>query len=235
MKLLAIVAHPDDESIFCGGTLAKHSERGDAVTVGFLTDGAYGGATEVDDLAAIRRSEAKTATSRLGARATFLDFADGHLEATVDNRFEIVEFIRSEDPDIIITHHADDLHPDHRAASRLVRDAYTLASLPRVDTESPPCNPENVYFFGKPTSDFDPSIRIDTSDYQDTKERAIQAHSSQFEWLENHGGVDAEFESLIEDVRARARVRGNECGVPFAEGFESLQDTATAYLGEQPE
>jgi bacillithiol biosynthesis deacetylase BshB1 len=230
MDVLAIVAHPDDESIFCGGTIAKHADRGDSVTIAFLTKGEYGGASDVENLADTRESEAKAAASRLGASALFLDFSDGHVEPTVENRFKIVELIRQEDPDVIVTHHSDDLHPDHRATSTLVTDAYYMATLPRVDVDADPCDPDNVYYFGKPTSDFEPTVRVDISEYQDVKEEAIEEHRSQIEWLENHGGIDGEFESILEDVRAQARIRGKECGASYAEGFETLHEVPTEYL-----
>jgi hypothetical protein len=49
-------------------------------------------------------------------------------------------------------------------------------------------------------------------------------------WLKEHGGIDGEFDSLIEGVRAQARVNGRECGVEFAEGFETLHDEAQQFL-----
>jgi oligopeptide/dipeptide ABC transporter, ATP-binding protein, C-terminal domain len=43
MHVVAIVAHPDDADIFCGGTLAKHATRGDQVSISHMTRGEYGG------------------------------------------------------------------------------------------------------------------------------------------------------------------------------------------------
>jgi LmbE family N-acetylglucosaminyl deacetylase len=115
----------DDETIGCGGTLAKHMARGAAVTVVFLTDGASGGAVGAGaGLAETRKREAHLALSVLGIRRLeFLDAADGHLSATplltdrlrtilAENRFDIVylPFFLEE-------------HPDHRAASRILLDA----------------------------------------------------------------------------------------------------------------
>ena len=39
MRILAVVAHPDDESLWCGGTLAQHARVGDEVFVYALADG----------------------------------------------------------------------------------------------------------------------------------------------------------------------------------------------------
>nr|WP_255355529.1 PIG-L family deacetylase [Haloarcula sp. CBA1115] len=43
MDVLVVVAHPDDADVFCGGTIAKHAERGDEVSIVHMTRGEYGG------------------------------------------------------------------------------------------------------------------------------------------------------------------------------------------------
>jgi bacillithiol biosynthesis deacetylase BshB1 len=231
MRVLAIVAHPDDADIFCGGTLAKHADRGDDVAIVHLTRGEYGGfdATE-DEVAAVRESEARASAERLGAEVGFLDFSDGRVTYSLDHRLALVDVIREYGPDAILTHYREDMHPDHRTTSRLVTDAYYMASLPLVETEHPPHDPSNVFYFGKPTAEFEPSAFVDVSGYQDVKEEAIQSHESQVEFLQAHGGIDAEFEGLIEGVRAEARVLGKRTGATFAEGFEPLHETAQEYL-----
>lgn len=232
MHLTAIVAHPDDADIFCGGTLAKHADRGDDVTIVYMTRGEYGGFDTTEArLAAIREDEAEAAAETLGAEAIFLDFEDGRVTYSMENRLQLVDVLREHRPDIVLTHFRDDMHPDHRTTSRLVSDAYYMCSLPLLETESEPWEPQNVYYFGKPTSSFEPETYIDIGNYQSTKEEAILKHESQVEWLKEHGGIDAEFDGLIEDVRAEARVLGRTRGVKFAEGFVPLHKSATEFLG----
>jgi bacillithiol biosynthesis deacetylase BshB1 len=233
MDLLAIVAHPDDADIFCGGTLAKHAARGDDVTIAYMTRGEYGGFdTTQDEVAAVREEEARRAAETLGATATFLDFKDGRVTYSVANRLKLVDTIREHTPDVVLTHFSDDLHPDHRATARLVTDAYYMTSLPLAETDYEPWEPENVYYVGKPTSSFDPDIAVDITDYQSQKEQAILQHESQVEWLEEHGGIDAEFDGLVDAVRAEAKTLGRVHGVGFAEGFTALHRAAREYLGE---
>lgn len=231
MRVLAIVAHPDDADIFCGGTLAKHADRGDDVAIVHLTRGEYGGfdATE-DEVAAVREQEAMASAETLGADVGFLDFEDGRVTYSLEHRLALVDVIREYEPDVVLTHYRDDMHPDHRTTSRLVTDAYYMASLPLVETEHPPHDPSNVYYFGKPTSEFEPSVFVDISDSQDVKEEAIDCHESQVEFLQKHGGIDTEFEHLVEGVRAEARVLGKRTGARYAEGFEPLHETAREYL-----
>ena len=231
MRILAIVAHPDDAEIFCGGTIAKHAARGDDVTVAFMTRGEYGGldATEAE-VAAVREEEARRAAEVLGADATFLEFLDGRITDSMENRRRIVDVIRAHEPDVILTHFDDDMHPDHRNTSRLVSDAYYMASLPLVETDHDPHDPDNVYFFGKPTSSFEPDVAVDITGFQEIKEEAFLEHESQIEFLEDHGGIDAEFDNVVEGVRAEARVLGKRTGVEFAEGFRRHHDAAVDFL-----
>jgi bacillithiol biosynthesis deacetylase BshB1 len=234
MDLLAIVAHPDDADIFCGGTIAKHAARGDEVTIAHMTRGEYGGleTTTQDELARVRESEARAAGEELGAETvTFLGFEDGRIEYSLSDRLRLVEVIRSHQPDLVLTHYRDDMHPDHRVTSRLVTDAYYMASLPLVDVDGQPWDPRNIYYFGKPTSSFEPSVFVDVTGYLDRKEAAIECHESQVEFLGEHGGIDAEFDDLVEGVKAENTTLGRKCGVNSAEGFEPLHETASEYLG----
>lgn len=232
MDILTIVAHPDDADIFCGGTLAKHTDRGDDVTIVHMTRGEYGGFDTTETaIAEIRETEARASGETLGARVEFLDFKDGRITYSLEHRLELVDTIRAYAPDVVITHYRDDMHPDHRATSRLVVDAYYMASLPLVETTHPPCDPENVYFVGKPTSAFEPTVFVDITGYEACKADAIEQHESQVEFLTEHGGIDAEFDNLVDGVMAEATVLGKKTGVDSAEGFLPLHTTATDYLG----
>lgn len=231
MHLIAVVAHPDDADIFCGGTLAKHANRGDNVTIIYMTRGEYGGLDTTEaEVAATREREAEAAAETLGAEAVFLDFKDGRVRYSMENRLQLVDVLREHRPDVVLTHYRDDMHPDHRATSRLVTDAYYMCSLPLLETEYDPWEPQNVYYFGKPTSSFEAETYIDITDYQSIKEEAILQHESQVAWLEEHGGIDAEFGGLVEDIRAEAQVRGRTSGAEFAEGFVALHKSTDEYL-----
>lgn len=232
MDIVAVVAHPDDADIFCGGTLAKHADRGDNVTIVHMTRGEYGGLdTTQAEIAERRESEARRSGEELGASTVdFLDFEDGRVSYTIENRLRVVDCIRAHDPDLVITHYKEDMHPDHRTTSRLVADAYYMASLPLAETDQPPCDPDNVYFFGKPTSSFEPTTFVDIGGYEDVKAEAIKRHESQVAFLDEHGGIDAEFDDLVDGVLAGNRTLGQRAGATFAEGFTSLHDTTDGYL-----
>lgn len=140
--------------------------------------------------------------------------------------------IRRHDPAYVLTRCADDMDPNPRTTLKLVADAYYVASLPLVDAPEDPCEVENVYFFGKATSSFEPMVFIDVAEYQVRKERAIEHHESQVEFPPEHGGIDAEFDNLLSDVRSEAEALGKRVDARYAEGFTPLRERSGDYLGE---
>jgi LmbE family N-acetylglucosaminyl deacetylase len=131
--VLAVFAHPDDESLLAGGTLAACAEAGVDVGLLSLTRGELGEisdpglATRVD-LAAVRTGELEAAGRALGASWTeCLDFPDGSLEwAPADEvRGAVAHRIAEHGPRAVITFAPEGLywHPDHLATHRLTVEA----------------------------------------------------------------------------------------------------------------
>ncbi len=131
-RLLAVFAHPDDESLACGGTLAWCAAEGARVSLLCATRGEAGrraaGCLEEVGLGAVRRAELHEAAARLGIDdVILLDHPDGSLTG-VDMalfRHEIVLAIRHLRPDVVITFGADGLywHPDHIVVHERVTEA----------------------------------------------------------------------------------------------------------------
>lgn len=127
--VLVVAAHPDDEVLGCGGTLARHVEAGDSVTVMFLTDGvgARGGGAEAEAACRAREASAHAALAILGVTHTIF----GNLP---DNQIDSVPLLRvaqaveavgeTRRPDIVYTHHIGDLNVDHRLAHQAVLTAF---------------------------------------------------------------------------------------------------------------
>jgi N-acetyl-1-D-myo-inositol-2-amino-2-deoxy-alpha-D-glucopyranoside deacetylase len=131
-RVLAIFAHPDDESLACGGTLARCAAEGARVTLLCVTRGEAGGRArgcqEEDALGSVRRAELHQAAERLGLdEVILLDHPDGSLNGVEPALFkhEIVLAIRHVRPDLVITFGADGLywHPDHIFLHERVTDA----------------------------------------------------------------------------------------------------------------
>ena len=136
-SLLAVFAHPDDESIACGGLLAWCAHLGADVSLLCMTRGEHGrGATagsgehaeSTRDVGRRRRRELDTAARALGiGTVTLLDHEDGMLPwlPAVAMREKVEAEIRARRPEVVVTFDADGLywHPDHIAVHELTTAA----------------------------------------------------------------------------------------------------------------
>jgi len=134
-RLLAVFAHPDDEAS-CVGTLANHSDAGDAVRLLWLSRGENTTALRMDREAKIRERgrQAEQVGALLGAVTGFLDFPDAGIVHTRENALVVGEVIRSWKPTIVITWSRSRAvgagHPDHRNTHAIVLDAVSYARFP---------------------------------------------------------------------------------------------------------
>lgn len=127
-SLLAVFAHPDDESIASGGLLAWCAHLGADVSLLCMTRGERGKGTGAGDVGRTRRRELEAAARALGiGTVTLLDHEDGMLPWLSSDllRSGIEAEIRVRNPDVVLTFDADGLywHPDHIAVHELTTAA----------------------------------------------------------------------------------------------------------------
>jgi len=140
---MAVLAHPDDESLGVGGTLAKYAADGVEVCLVTATrgeGGRYRGYPRGDDrhpgpeqLAEIREAELLAAASELGIRdASLLHYCDQHLDRADPREAvaRIVTEVRRFRPDVVVTFGPDGAygHPDHIAISQFTTAALVAAA-----------------------------------------------------------------------------------------------------------
>jgi LmbE family N-acetylglucosaminyl deacetylase len=195
-RFLVIGAHPDDADIRFGGTAIQLARAGHAVKFVSMTNGDCGhrvmGGKE---LAARRWQETQNAAAIFGiTEYQVLDHHDCELEASVENRKQVIRIIREFRPDVVLSHRACDYHADHRACAQLVQDAAYLVMVPKFcpETAIPPVNPVFACVFDsfvdpRPAR-ADAAVAIDA--VMDQKNRALDCHISQFyEWLASEKGL----------------------------------------------
>jgi LmbE family N-acetylglucosaminyl deacetylase len=139
LRLMCVLAHPDDESLGTGGTLAKYAAEGIEtflVTATRGERGRFGDGGErpgADVVGKVREAELRAAARELGIReVTLLGYPDGALD-TVDPTIAqdaIAEQLRRVRPDTVITFGPDGAygHPDHIAISQLTTAAVVRAA-----------------------------------------------------------------------------------------------------------
>ncbi len=189
LRLLLIVAHPDDAEARCGGLMAAYRNAGHTVKWISVTNGNAGHQNiSGAELAAIRLQESKNAVAVVGARCEVWDTPDGCLEPTLDMRWRVIRAIREFKPDLVITHRTCDYHPDHRAVGQLVQDASFSVTVPAIASDTPALRKDPVIaymadLFTRPNT-LRADIAINVDPYADAIIEMFSCHASQvFDWL----------------------------------------------------
>ncbi|RJP51843.1 MAG: hypothetical protein C4583_07850 [Anaerolineaceae bacterium] len=175
--LLAVFAHPDDESFGTGGTLACYAAEGHRVALVCTTRGEVG---EISDpslatpqtLGRVREGELRAAARALGIQEVILlDYRDSGMDGTPENQDprafinapegEVVEhltrIIRDLQPEIVLTFEPGGGygHPDHIAISRYTTTAFHAASdSQRFPEAGPAFMPSRLFYTAIPTKFF---------------------------------------------------------------------------------
>jgi LmbE family N-acetylglucosaminyl deacetylase len=124
LRVVCVGGHPDDPESRCGGTLARYAAAGHGVTIVYLTRGERGiPGRSLDQAAAIRTREAEQACGILGDTPRFAGQIDGATEINAQQIDRVTELLKSERPDILLTHWPVDTHKDHQVASLLTMRA----------------------------------------------------------------------------------------------------------------
>tara|TARA_Y100001933_G_scaffold265084_1_gene335168 strand:+ start:11343 stop:12047 length:705 start_codon:yes stop_codon:yes gene_type:complete len=213
-NVLVVAAHPDDEILGCGGTIAKHVNAGDPVQILIVAEGSTSRQQERDraqvrdELSALAEA-AQTAGSILGAAdVELLDLPYNRLKSL--NRLDLIkrieERVKRHQPDCVYVHHAGDVDVDHHRLHEAVVTAcrptpdQVVKRLLSVEVESstewqPP---------GAAPS-FHPNWFVDSSDQWEHKREALMAYSTEMR--------DEPHTRSMEASEHLARWRGAHVGV----------------------
>lgn len=214
--VLVVAAHPDDEVLGCGATIAKHCAQGDTVAIVFLADGVTSRDPQDHEQSALRRRQAaEHACALLGATdLTFLPYPDNQLDQVTLLTLvqEIEKLIERLSPQIVYTHHNGDVNIDHRVA----HDAVIAACRPQ-----PGFPVKRLLFFETPSStewrpaasmqSFSPQCFSDISDFLDIKLQALKIYTEELRPFPHPRSLEA--------VEHLARWRGASSGFKAAEAF----------------
>jgi len=183
VSLLAVTAHPDDESFLFGGALAVHAQRGGRAALLCLTDGQAGrtgGICPSEELGRVRRAELREAASILGVANVFVaGLPDGRLREVSDEEGArtVAKHADRFRADVLLTFGPEGAsgHEDHRACWRWAQRAAGDRAL-YAATFPPAMDPPG----GTPLP---ATTVIDVSALGDRKRRAFLAHRTQRDHL----------------------------------------------------
>jgi len=190
-RVLVLAPHMDDETIGCGGTLARHASAGGNITVVFLTDGRHGGGPRVKNLAgealkaeqqklvATRKLEAHRALAKLGVQSMlFLDIEDGTLAEDSAAAPRLHAILEEQRPELVYVPYFLEQHPDHFAATRILLEA-TRGSTLRIQ-----CVGYEVW------TPLFPNCVVRIDDVVEQKKQALAEYRSQLEQTDYmHSGL----------------------------------------------
>lgn len=222
MSVLCIAAHPDDEVLGVGGTLARHAASGEEVHVCILSDGVtsrYDDPDAAEDEIQRRQSRAQTACDKLGATVSLHGFPDNSFDTVplLDLVQTIEEEIRQHRPNIVYTHHYGDLNIDHELTCRATVTATRPLANSTVDRvlayETLSASEWSV---PDPSNAFQPTTFVDIGDTLESKLDALSVYERELR--------EAPHPRTEETVRNNAEVWGAKAGVPAAEPFELLRE-----------
>ncbi|MCU0255313.1 MAG: PIG-L family deacetylase [Vicinamibacterales bacterium] len=142
LRLMAVLAHPDDESLGVGGTLAKYASEGVQVSIVTATRGERGRHATADvhpgpeAMGRIREAELRAAAAALGVEdVSFLGYLDQDLDRADPRQAigRIVSHLRRARPHVVVTFAPDGAygHPDHIAICQFTTAAVVAAADPR--------------------------------------------------------------------------------------------------------
>ena len=213
MNVLVFAAHPDDEVLGMGGTIALHADRGDAVTVVCLTDGSSAQYAGDDATREQKNEEAQAAAKVLGvAEYVHLDLPDMRLDtlAHVEVNKVIEDQLADFSPRIVYT-----AQPDVNRDHRVLFDSVVVATRPtpgqsarRLLTYAPTSSTE---WTAAPVNWFVPNWYVDISETLERKVAAFAHYETERREYPHPRSERA--------IRATASHHGSSCGCEYAEPF----------------
>jgi bacillithiol biosynthesis deacetylase BshB1 len=213
--ILAIAAHRDDAEQTCGGTLLRMAARGLRTAVLDLTQGEAGTRGTASD----RAREAEEAARILGVGwRQALDFPDGAIANTLDNRIAIVRILRRLRPRVVILPYWQARHPDHAIVATLGYESCFLSGLKKIETDSPPHRPFKIVYASL-YADVRPNLVVDISPFIEQRHLALMAYRSQYANQPAGTGLFVPEEEIRERTFAEARHYGLLAGVRYGEPF----------------
>ena len=223
-QVLVVSAHPDDEVLGCGGTIARHADEGDHVQVLIVAEGATSRQLQRDRCKADKelselKNAAQVAGSILGAKGVeLLNLPDNRLDSLdrLDLIKQIEERINYYRPQVVYVHHAGDVNVDHRR----LHEAVVTACRP-----TPGQNVQSMLSYEVSSSSewqppgsaptFQPNWFVDISDQWQRKREALVAYASEMRPWPHARSLEA--------IEHLARWRGAQVGVEAAEAFFLLR------------
>ncbi len=218
MKVLAISAHPDDETIGAGGTLARHVSTGDEVYWCIVTKTYPPQWAEAETIEAFRQID--EVQQVLGIRQVFrLGFPTVKLNTVpyIDLSSALQRVVDEVQPEVVYTTPADDINLDHR----IVYESTLVATRPLPGTSvkrllNYEIAPTSRFGLPVGSNGFAPTVFVDVADYLDIKLKAMACYKTELR--------DYPHPRSLKGLQILAEERGLSVGLRAAECFQLIRE-----------
>lgn len=220
MRVLVIAAHPDDEILGLGGTIAKHTSEGDEVHVLMVTEGASTQYKDRPEMIEQKKNEIFRVKNILNiADIHFINLPDMKLDtlAHIEVNNPIAKAIHQLRPEIVYTHFYGDVNKDHR----VIFDSTMVAVRPSAEYSV-----KKVICFHTPSSTewniqqghtaFLPNMYVDISRFLDKKLKALDQYKSELRKYPHPRS--------LESIKILANYWGSHIGAEAAEAFMIVRE-----------
>lgn len=223
MTVLVVAAHPDDEVLGCGGTIARLTREGHDVYVAILGEGITSRYDEHDqadrELISELHDRSQQVSKIIGVKELFLfDLPDNRFDTVpLLDIIKIIEsLIERLQPQIVYTHHGGDLNIDHAITHRAVMTATRpVESCPVKELYTFEVPSSTEWAFGQFQPAFQPNVFVDISVTLGTKIQAMQIYESESRPFPHPRSPEA--------LQTLANRWGSAVGVATAEAFELVR------------
>ena len=222
-RILVFAAHPDDEVLGCGATIARHAANGDLVTIAIFAEGITSRSDDPADADASElatlHGQAQKAADLLGAQELVLfDFPDNRMDtvAHLDVIKRMEELVDRVQPQTIYIHHGGDLNVDHQVIFRAALTATRPMEggvVREVLAFEVPSSTE--WAFQQLAPVFRPNVFVDVSSTLDKKLEAMAMYDGESRPFPHPRSPEA--------LRATAKRWGSAVGLHAAEAFQSIR------------
>lgn len=223
MKVLVVAAHPDDEVLGCGGSIARLTQEGHDVYIAILGEGIT---SRYDKHEQADQGIIKDLQNRSRQVSKLLGVKELCLYDLPDNRFDTVpllniiktveKLINRFNPKIVYTHHGGDLNIDHVITHRAVMTATRPAgNCPVTEIYAFEVPSSTEWAFGQFQPAFQPNVFLDISDTLEIKIQAMQIYESEARNFPHPRSPEA--------LQALAKHWGSAVGVGTAEALELVR------------
>jgi LmbE family N-acetylglucosaminyl deacetylase len=221
-KILIIVAHPDDETIGCGGAISYHLKKKDKVFCVYMTDGIGSRFLPQNDFLVKKRKKNSLSAAKILGFKWLYDLCGNFPDNAMDkvkllDVVKVIEKVKEKiKPNIIYTHNPHDLNVDHRVVAEATLTAFRPQASEiweKILAFEIPSSTDFSYFKNK--NNFNPNYFLDIKKYWKKKKQALLAYKKEIKTFPNSRS--------LKGIEILSKFRGMQNGLEQAEGFKILK------------